>query len=79
MAVIRKKLKRDGKVEESLAKDSPTKKQLGTINVSTEMYTGADIDALLAANRLIEDEDIPGDFYIISMKSGRLIVKKVET
>lgn len=65
-------------VQNDNPRTAPTKKVLGNLNVSTELYTGADVDALLEANRLIEDEDIPGDFYMISIKSGRLIVRKVE-
>lgn len=76
--VTREKKKVEEEKVEKSPRDTPTKKQLGTITVTTEMYTGADVDALLAANRLIEDEDIPGDFYMLSIKSGRLIVRKVE-
>ena len=63
--------------DSSNTRAAPTKKVLGNLHVSTELYTGADIDALLEANRLIEDEDIPGDFYFLSIKSGRLIIRKV--
>ncbi len=64
--------------EEPKTRDAPTKKVLGNLPVTTELYTGADVDALLEASRLIEDEDIPGDFYMISIKSGRLIVRKIQ-
>ena len=55
----------------------PTKKILGELPVTTELYSAADVDKLIADGKLLEDEDIPGDFYTISIKSGRLIVKKV--
>ena len=47
------------------------------------MYTGEGIDTIFAEfvvgtdKIAIEDEDIPGDFYTISIKSGRLIVRKI--
>lgn len=60
-----------------ISKSPPTKKILGELPVTTELYSAADVDVLIANGKLLEDEDIPGDFYTISIKSGRLIVKKV--
>lgn len=68
---------KEKKARDISTKSPPTKKILGELPVTTELYSAADVDMLIADGKLLEDEDIPGDFYTISIKSGRLIVKKV--
>lgn len=65
--------------------DVVVSRELKDIPITTRFYTAEDIDEILSQliiigkdGIIIPDRDIIGDYYSISMRSGRLSIEKVD-
>lgn len=61
----------------------PESSILANIPITTRIYIARAVDTMfdqlvIGTDKIaIEDEDIPGDFYTLTVKSGRLILRKL--
>lgn len=72
------------KIRKSCKRTLTEKSILGKLPITTSIYTGSAVDALFdglvigTKQIAIEDEEIPGEFYSISVRSGRLFIERIE-